>query len=147
MIICHDVESVSDATLQELLTTLIIFLSSANREIVRSAVGYVKVAIVSLPSALVEPSLPTLIPALINWSHEHSNHFKVKIRHILERLIRKFGIDKIEKEVPEDDKKLVQNIRKRQMRSKKKKEARLEEGEDNGMEEDEVSFFFLILRK
>ncbi len=147
MIICHDVESVSDATLQELLTPLIIFLSSANREIVRSAVGYVKVAIVSLPSALVEPSLPTLIPALINWSHEHSNHFKVKIRHILERLIRKFGIDKIEKEVPEDDKKLVQNIRKRQMRSKKKKEARLEEEGDNGMEEDEVSFFFLILRK
>lgn len=132
------IELVSDKTLQELLTTLIIFLSSANREIVRSAVGYVKVAIVSLPSALVQPSLPTLIPALINWSHEHSNHFKVKIRHILERLIRKFGIDVIDKEVPEDDKKLVQNIRKRQMRSKKKKEARAEAGEDEDMEENEV---------
>lgn len=132
--------SVSNGTLSELLTTLIIFLSSANREIVRSAVGYVKVAIVSLPSSLVEPSLPTLIPALINWSHEHSNHFKVKIRHILERLIRKFGIDKIEVYVPEEDRKLVQNIRKRQMRSKKKKAANADEDGDEEMEDVEVRF-------
>lgn len=132
--------SVSNETLSELLTTLIIFLSSANREIVRSAVGYVKVAIVSLPSSLVEPSLPTLIPALINWSHEHSNHFKVKIRHILERLIRKFGIDKIEVYVPEEDRKLVQNIRKRQMRSKKKKAANADEDGDEEMEDVEVRF-------
>lgn len=131
-------ETVGDETLQELLTTLIIFLSSANREIVRSAVGYVKVAIVSLPSALVEPSLPTLIPALINWSHEHSNHFKVKIRHIIERLIRKFGIDKVEREVPEDDKKLVQNIRKKQMRSKRKKAERAEAEADAEMNDVEV---------
>lgn len=105
----------------------------------RSAVGYVKVAIVSLPSALVEPSLPTLIPALINWSHEHSNHFKVKIRHIIERLIRKFGIDKVEREVPEDDKKLVQNIRKKQMRSKRKKAERAEAEADAEMNDVEVS--------
>ncbi|KAI5475813.1 ribosomal rna-processing protein 12 [Pseudohyphozyma bogoriensis] len=126
-------------TLSELLTTLIIFLSSANREIVRSAIGYVKVAIVSLPGSLVEPSLPALIPALINWSHEHSNHFKVKIRHILERLVRKFGIDKIEREVPEDDRKLVQNIRKRQMRSKKKKEANQAAEEDAEMDDGEAA--------
>lgn len=83
-----------------------------------------------------------MIPALIGWSHEHSNHFKVKIRHILERLIRKFGIDRIEKEVPEDDKKLVQNIRKRQMRSKKKKAAAAEGEGDEDMEDVEVGFRF-----
>lgn len=124
----------SQSTLTELLTTIIIFLSSANREIVRSAIGYVKVCIVSLPSNIVEPSLPELVPALINWSHEHSNHFKVKIRHILERLLRKYGVDKIEPHVPEDDKKLVNNIRKRQMRLKKKKAAGA--GDDDGDDDD-----------
>jgi hypothetical protein len=119
----------SNNTLSELLSTLILFLSSANREIVRSAIGFVKVAIVTLSATVLEPTLPSLIPALVNWSHEHSNHFKVKIRHILERLIRKFGIDKVEREVPEDDKKLIQNIRKRQMRSKKKKAKEDEEGD------------------
>lgn len=125
----------SNTTLTELLNTIIIFLGSANREIVRSAIGYVKVSIVSLPSSIVEPSLPELVPALINWSHEHSNHFKVKIRHILERLLRKFGHDKVEPYVPEDDKKLVNNIRKRQARLKKKKADRADEdGEDENMD-------------
>lgn len=136
--------SIPESTLHELLTTIIIFLSSANREMVRSAIGYVKVCIVSLPSSIVEPSLPELIPALINWSHEHSNHFKVKIRHILERLIRKFGVEKIEPHTPEEDKKLISNIRKKQARSKKKKAAR-EEGEQDDMDLDaEVSLLFSV---
>lgn len=129
----------SQDTLTELLNTIIIFLTSANREIVRSAIGYVKVSIVSLPSSIVEPSLPELVPALINWSHEHSNHFKVKIRHILERLLRKFGVDKIEPHVPEDDKKLVNNIRKRQMRLKKKKASGGDEDEDGDQDMDDLT--------
>lgn len=104
----------------------------------RSAIGYVKVTLVSLPSTLLQPQLPTLIPALINWSHEHSNHFKVKIRGILERLVRKFGYKVIEREVPEDDRKLISNIRKKQMRSKKKKEGKAEEDGEANMDEDEV---------
>ncbi|KAK4047072.1 pre-rRNA processing protein [Microbotryomycetes sp. JL201] len=122
--------------LTELMATIIVFLSSPNREIVRSAIGFVKVAVVSFPSDVVEPQLAEMVPALINWSHEHSNHFKVKVRHLLERLIRKFGFEKVEKVVPSDDRKLVSNIRKRTMRSKKKKLA-ADENEDEEMDEDE----------
>ncbi|KAK4047187.1 pre-rRNA processing protein [Microbotryomycetes sp. JL221] len=117
--------------LTEVLATIVVFLSSPNREIVRSSIGFVKVAVVSFPNSIVEPQLEELVPALINWSHEHSNHFKVKVRHLLERLIRKFGFDKIEKVVPKDDRKLVNNIRKRTMRSKKKKLAAEEDQNDN----------------
>ncbi|KAM0786993.1 hypothetical protein ACM66B_002411 [Microbotryomycetes sp. NB124-2] len=122
--------------LTELLTTIVIFLTSPNREIVRSAIGFVKVAVVSFPSQVVEPQLGEMVPALINWSHEHSNHFKVKVRHLLERLIRKFGFEKVERVVPADDRKLVNNIRKRTMRSKKKKLA-ADENEDEEMDEDD----------
>ncbi|GAA6022497.1 hypothetical protein JCM10207_008533 [Rhodosporidiobolus poonsookiae] len=115
--------SLKNSYLTDLLDTVVVFLSSANREIVKSGLGFIKVAIVTLPSDLVTPALPQLVPALINWSHEHSNHFKVKIRHLLERMIRKYGFDAVERYVPEDDKKLVSNIRKRQARSKKKKAA------------------------
>ncbi|BGP27011.1 ribosomal protein [Rhodotorula toruloides] len=115
--------SLKDSYLTDLLETIVVFLSSANREIVKASLGFVKVAVVTLDTALVLPSLPQLVPALINWSHEHSNHFKVKIRHLLERMIRKYGFDTVERYVPEDDKKLVSNIRKRQARSKKKKAA------------------------
>ena len=44
----------------------------------------------------------------------------------------------IEKEVPEEDRKLVQNIRKKQMRSKKKKLERAEAEADQEMEDAEV---------
>ena len=129
--------SIAQPTMQELTATLVLFLTSANREVVRSAIGFVKVATVSLPSSVVEPALPELVPALINWSHEHSNHFKVKIRHLFERLIRKYGVDQVERYVPEEDRKLVQNIRKRQMRAKKKKAAQGEEDADRMDDEDE----------
>ncbi|BGP02786.1 putative Ribosomal protein [Rhodotorula toruloides ATCC 204091] len=122
--------SLKDSYLTDLLETIVVFLSSANREIVKAGLGFVKVAVVTLESALVLPSLPQLVPALINWSHEHSNHFKVKIRHLLERMIRKYGYDAVERYVPEDDKKLVSNIRKRQARSKKKKAAAAAAGMD-----------------
>lgn len=112
------------------------FLGSANREIVKASLGFVKVAVVSFDPSLVTPSLPSLVPALVNWSHEHSNHFKVKIRHLLERMIRKYGYDAIERYVPEDDKKLVTSIRKRQNRLKKKKAAAMDA--EGGSDDDEV---------
>ncbi|BGP50967.1 pre-rRNA processing protein [Rhodotorula kratochvilovae] len=115
--------TLEDSYLQELVDTIVVFLTSANREIVKAGLGFVKIAVVTLHSAVVTPSLPALVPALVNWSHEHSNHFKVKVRHLLERMIRKYGYGEIERYVPEDDKKLVSSIRKRQARSKKKKAA------------------------
>ncbi|GAA5939156.1 mRNA-binding protein RRP12 [Sporobolomyces koalae] len=124
-----------NAYLAELVDTLVVFLTSPNREIVKSAIGFIKVSIVSLDASVVTPSLPALVPALVNWSHEHSNHFKVNIRHLFERMIRKYGYNEIERYVPEDDKKLVSSIRKRQARSKKKKLAQMEvENEDDDEE-------------
>ncbi|SCZ95695.1 BZ3500_MvSof-1268-A1-R1_Chr8-1g09735 [Microbotryum saponariae] len=114
---------IPDRTLRQVVETLVVFLSSPNREIVRSALGFIKVCLVVLEGSLLEPSLPRLVPNLINWSHEHSNHFKVKVRHLLERLMRKFGHEKVERYAPEEDRKLVANLRKKMMRSKKKKAA------------------------
>ncbi|KDE02759.1 hypothetical protein MVLG_06705 [Microbotryum lychnidis-dioicae p1A1 Lamole] len=131
---------IPDTTLQQVVETLVVFLSSPNREIVRSALGFIKVCLVVLDGSLLEPSLPQLVPNLINWSHEHSNHFKVKVRHLLERLMRKFGHEKVERYAPEEDRKLVGNLRKKMMRSKKKKVAAAQaRGEDDDGSEVEAA--------
>jgi hypothetical protein len=129
-----------------MMETIVVFLTSANREVVKSALGFVKIAVVTLRStAIVTPTLPTLVPALINWSHEHSNHFKVKIRHLLERMIRKYGYQEVERYVPEEDKRLVSNIRKRQARSKKKKAAAMDvDGEQGSDAEVRLPSLFLF---
>lgn len=118
-----------DGTKEELIATNTIFVASNNREIVKSAIGFVKVIIVALPPSLVMSHLPSLIPALLGWSSDHKNHFKIKIRHIFERLIRKFGYEAIERLAGEEDIKFIKNIRKRQLAAKRKRTTRDEEQE------------------
>jgi len=106
------------------------FLTSNNREIVQSVLGFVKVSVISLPKELMLPRLNSLIPNLMTWSHEHKAHFKAKVKHIIERMIRRFGYDVIERNVPDEDKKLVINIRKTKERKKRRKEEGLDEADD-----------------
>ncbi|KAI9799243.1 MAG: hypothetical protein M1833_004121 [Piccolia ochrophora] len=133
-IVYHFRASLSDSMLSELVSTLDLFLTSNNREIVRSTLGFVKVSVISLPTSLMAPRLPTLLPNLIFWSHEHKAHFKLKVKHIIERMIRRFGIELVEKFCPEDDRKLIANIRKSKERSKRKKNAAKAEGDDDAHE-------------
>ncbi|KAK4964360.1 pre-rRNA processing protein [Elasticomyces elasticus] len=133
----HFRASLSEATTTDLVQTMDLFLTSANREIVRSVLGFVKVCVISLPTALMLPRLQTLVPNLVVWSHEHKAHFRAKVKHILERMIRRFGAELVEKWCPESDRKLIANIRKTRERKKRKKEGATEkdgDGEDAGQE-------------
>jgi ribosomal RNA-processing protein 12 len=117
-------------TVVDLVQTMDLFLTSNNREIVRSVLGFVKVCVISLPTDLMLPRLETLVPNLVGWSHEHKAHFKAKVKHIFERMIRRFGVDVVERCTPEADRKLIANIRKTRDRRKRKKEAADDDEDD-----------------
>lgn len=121
----------SEETVSDLVQTMDLFLTSNNREIVRSVLGFVKVCIISLPTALVLPRLETLVPNLVVWSHEHKAQFKAKVKHIFERMIRRFGVEAVERYTPEADRKLIANIRKTRDRRKRRKDAAGGEDEDD----------------
>ncbi|KAL1305281.1 hypothetical protein AAFC00_002189 [Neodothiora populina] len=123
----------AEPTIMDLVQTIDLFLTSANREIVRSCLGFVKVCVLSLPTQLMLPRLETLVPNLCVWSHEHKAQFKAKVKHIFERMIKRFGVDVVERVTPDDDKKLIANIRKTAERAKRKKQ----EGAADGNEEAE----------
>ena len=108
--------------LLELASTIELYLTHNSREIAKSAIGFVKVEILSLPEEIVRTNLKELLSKLMRWSHEHKGHFKSKVKHILERLIRRFGIEEIESAMPEEDKKLIVNIRKSTNRAKRKQQ-------------------------
>lgn len=131
-------EEVDQNMLSELVATLDLFLTSKNREIVRSVLGFVKVCVISLPKEMMEPRFKTLIPNLMVWSHEHKAHFKAKVKHIIERLVRRFGFETVDKYTPKEDKKLIANIRKTRERNKRKKDeakAAVKEDEDDSADE------------
>ncbi|WWD18835.1 hypothetical protein CI109_103290 [Kwoniella shandongensis] len=126
-------DDISESTISELVATLTVFLTSKNREIVKSALGFTKVSVVSLPLATLQPHLSALVPALLGWVHDHKNHFKSKTVHIFERMIRRFGFDEIYRNAGEErdnERKVLQGIRKRKERAKKKKATKGDDDED-----------------
>ena len=115
----------------DVLTTMIIFVSSANREIVKSVLGFIKLVIHTLPLEILRPHLKELVPALLNWSHDHKNHFKLKVRHIFERMLRRFSWDELYGYAGEEEaSKVLVNIKKRKERAKRKKASRAGEDDD-----------------
>ena len=107
---------------KEIFATLLVFLSSANREIVKSVLGFVKLAIHTFPADIIQAHLKELVPALLTWSHDHKNHFKVKVRHIFERLLRRLPWEEVYSHAGNDDAaKVLVNIKKRKERAKRKK--------------------------
>ncbi|KAK1139649.1 pre-rRNA processing protein [Aspergillus melleus] len=122
---------VQPAMCNDLVQTVELFLTSNNREIVRSVLGFVKVAVVVLSDESLRARLNTLVPNLMVWSKEHKGRLRSKVKGILDRLIRRFGAAPIEELVGEADRKLVVNIRKQRERSKKKKKEGALAGEDD----------------
>ncbi|KAG1462814.1 hypothetical protein G6F55_002744 [Rhizopus delemar] len=115
----------------ELLQTVNVLVASNNREIVKGAIGYVKVCVVVLESAIVQPQLGAIIQSLLKCVHQHKSHFKVKVRHLFERLIRKFGFETVSEMMPEDDRKMINNIQKRRLRAKRKKTTQADSDEED----------------
>ncbi|EPY52557.1 ribosome biogenesis protein Rrp12 [Schizosaccharomyces cryophilus OY26] len=113
--------------LLELMNTMNLFMKSANREIAKAAIDFTKIASSTLPPDFVKPLLPELIPNLLAWSHESKGHFRAKVKHILEKMVRKFGVAAVEPYVPINDKKLISNIRKTQERNLRKRGQKREE--------------------
>lgn len=127
----------------EIFSTLLVFVTSNNREIVKSALGYIKLSIHTMPVDLLRPHLQQLVPALLSWSHDHKNHFKSKVRHIFERMIRRFGWEDVYACADEDDaRKVLINIKKRKDRAKRKKAQNAEDEED-----EQVSVGCILLSK
>lgn len=112
-----------------------------------------KVVVISLPREMVLEQLDKILPGLLKWANEHKNYFKSNIQSLLERLLRKFGFEMIEKFVATRDdndggRKLVYSLKKKQKKKKLQQQSRgenagVEKGEDDS-ESDRVSHFFFV---
>lgn len=92
--------------------------------------------------SILSSHLPNLIDGLLNWSNEHHQNFKVRVRHLIERLVRQFGFERIWEFTPEAHRKLLTNIRKRKERLKRRQNSNegANEMEGEEMKEDIEDF-------
>ncbi|KAJ2709937.1 pre-rRNA processing protein, partial [Coemansia spiralis] len=107
----------------DLLGTVLMFVVHNNREIANASLGFVKVAAVALPKELLAAHLDEIVPCILKWAHEFKNKMRLKCRHILERLVRRVGLETVAKAVPEEHAKLVDSMRKQQQRAQRLKES------------------------
>ena len=129
-------ENAAGENLMALIASDIIsLLDTPNREIIKSAISFVKV-LISLcgASPLLQQLLPNIVRNLINGAGHprHHNHFKRQIRYLLARLIRKFGLESIKQTMPIDHLPLLSHIKKEQERQARKVSKADPADQDNG---------------
>ena len=121
---------------EEVVDTVVMFLESKNREIVRSVLGFVKVIVVVLEEDLLDSRMQGVVQGCMVWSKENKGRLRQKVRGILERCLRKWSNGVVESWVGGEDRKMVVNIRKRKERSRRnKKDGTDDESEDEDMTE------------
>ncbi|KAH9951521.1 ribosomal RNA-processing protein 12 [Amylocystis lapponica] len=108
-------DTISPQMHMEIFTTMLVFVSSANREIVKSVLGFIKLAIHTMSVDLLRPHLGEL----------------AKVRHIFERMLRRFGWEDVYACAGEEEaRKVLVNIKKRKDRAKRKRARDADNDED-----------------
>lgn len=118
------------------LPSLCALLRSKAREVIKSVLGFLKVAAVRLPPEVLQQHLKTIIEGLLIWAQDSKNRFKMKVRRLLERLCKKCGYEAVAAAWPDADPKLLSSIRKGLARGAREKSARKAASDDGDMDED-----------
>lgn len=111
-----------------------ILLRHQAMEVQKSALGVVKIATraLSKPPERLTNILPGIIPGLVHAAARSKKHeVRLRVRVILERLLRKCGREALEANFPEDHMKLLAAVRKKYSRDLIKKHAAKEQRKEN----------------
>lgn len=115
-------------------TCLMLFVEKS-REVAKSCISLCKACAVRLDTDLLREVLPDILRGLLPWSLDTKNRFSVKIRVVLDRLVKRFGFEEIENlgVIPKDHRLLIYVKR---MQANKKKSAATRKSEHNIDEEE-----------
>ncbi|XP_074089321.1 RRP12-like protein [Macrotis lagotis] len=108
-------------TVEELLKNVCLLLASRTRDVVKSALGFIKVVLLVMDMTHLARHLQLMMEAIGNLMDDMRRHFRMKLRNLFTKFIRKFGFELVKGLLPEDYHKVLVNIRKAEARSKKQR--------------------------
>uniref|UniRef100_A0A1Y1JYP8 Uncharacterized protein n=1 Tax=Photinus pyralis TaxID=7054 RepID=A0A1Y1JYP8_PHOPY len=129
--------ALGNENIQFLLENVGSIISSPSREVVGPCLSFLKLYCTSLPSPLVASSLPNIVKYICSMTDDCKRNFRLKIRDILDRIVRKYGCDAITPYVPASDTvilKKLRNLRKLNARKKRQKDAKRDQSESEDEE-------------
>ncbi|KAM5271620.1 RRP12-like protein isoform 2-T2 [Ctenodactylus gundi] len=127
------------STVEQLLENICLLLASRTRDVVKSALGFIKVAVVVMDVLHLAKHVQLVMEAIGKLSDDMRRHFRMKLRNLFTKFIRKFGFELVKGLLPEEYHKVLINIRKAETRAKRHRalsQAAAEEEEEE--EEDPV---------
>ena len=101
-----------------------VIVACEKREVIKSVIGFLKLAIAILDKQSLQPFVSDIIQGLHVWVGDSKHRFKAKTRTIMIKLCRKNGYEHIHVIMLEKDKALITHIRKSTEREEKKKKGR-----------------------
>lgn len=112
-------------TVPELLPAIYALLETGDREVVKACLGFAKVVAVRLPQVELAAKLSELVPALLKPCDDDDGfaRFKGKTRVVIERLVKRCGWKAVEDVTPALHARLLQHMRREEMRNEKKRKA------------------------
>uniref|UniRef100_A0A673H633 Uncharacterized protein n=1 Tax=Sinocyclocheilus rhinocerous TaxID=307959 RepID=A0A673H633_9TELE len=109
--------SIAVSSLELLLQNVCLLLSSRTRDVVKASLGFLKVLLFSMDVKV----LASHIMEGISNMNDMRRHFRVKLKNLYTKLIRKFGFELVKSMLPADQHKILVNIRKTEARNKRRK--------------------------
>ncbi|XP_029031381.1 RRP12-like protein [Betta splendens] len=128
-------DSIEVTTMEQLLHNVCLLLSSRTREVVKAALGFIKVIIFIMDPKKLATHVAVMMKGIGNIKDDVRRHFRTKLKTIFTKFIRKFGFELVKSMLPEEHHKVLLNIRKNEARTKRRKQAS-EQQEDSESEEE-----------
>ncbi|XP_003738817.1 RRP12-like protein [Galendromus occidentalis] len=113
----HLVEN--EQLLRQLVEAVCTLVVSPTREIVKSALEFIKGLFTLIEIEQLAKYADLIIERVCNMTADCGSHFRVKVKGILVRFVRRFGFELVDQMVPESHKKVLNNIRKIENRRRK----------------------------
>jgi ribosomal RNA-processing protein 12 len=133
----YSVDGVVQSLLPSMLRTILVLSDDPSREVVKSFVGFVRVAVVVIPADHLRPLLPDILHSLLKY-HRGKDRFRSKIKIIIKKLVKLFGYEALVPIVPQSESRLLTHMRKLSERETRQKMARRAERKSEAFEFDDM---------
>ncbi|NXC39665.1 RRP12 protein, partial [Penelope pileata] len=112
------------SVVEQLLQNICLLVGSRTRDVVKAALGFLKVVLLLVDTKLLAKHVQTMLEAVGNLSDDMRRHFRMKLRNLFTKFMRKFGFELVQGLLPAEYHKVLVNIRKAEARSRKQRALR-----------------------
>ena len=118
--------SLSDDLVDKLLHAVYAFSDSTSKLIVKHCLYFVNVIVSVMGIGYVMENLKALVTGMLKWNKNVNNQFLLKVKVIIEKMLRKVDFENVSEAFPISHKNLLRNVRKSVDKRKRQRESNRE---------------------